>query len=421
MNRVTVILLFACGALAAEKWWDSYNRGVAAVNGKSYQLAATLLQKAIAEQPAESTSVRAGKSIITYVPHFWLGIAKMELGDTEGALREWRISEEQGAVARTAYYAKMKDWVAKAQREKQRAAHSAVDGPRKAAEGAISRAMQIQGDAMSAGGDRTQSYRDAHAKLQSALTQFRKAGNDGGAYASVAQTAEQAAQLFSAASDEGKKVKAAAAARPKPARPAPAKRVEIVVPLPETAAPVVSQAKVAAEVAVQEFRRKAPRAEGEKLRRQLDAAKSDAEYDVVRLAVEQRLAELTKPAVTPPASKVGRASARLPGEGDGLKPVLRRVAVDVAPAYRAYAKGDLAGAEQLLTEMIAETPAAEAYLLRGCVRHTRAMLSRNAGALLLSANEDFKAALQRNRGLRLDPRAFSPKLVSRFEQVRHQQ
>jgi hypothetical protein len=36
------------------------------------------------------------------------------------------------------------------------------------------------------------------------------------------------------------------------------------------------------------------------------------------------------------------------------------------------------------------------------------MLSRNADALLVSANEDFKAALQRNRALRLDPRVFSP-------------
>lgn len=406
MKRVAILLMLASSAFAAaEKWWDSYNRGVAAVNGKNYQLAATLLQKAIAEQPAESTSIRAGKSIITYVPHFWLGIAKMELGDTEGALREWRICEEQGAVARTAYYSKMKDWIAKAQREKQRAAHSAVSGPRKAAEGAISRAMQIQGDAMSAGGDRTQSYRDAQRKLQDALTQFRKAGNDESVFASVAQSAEQAAQLFGAAADEGKKAKAAALARPKPVKPAPAqpvpaKPVETVVattPPPQVeAAPVVSRAKVAAEVAVQDFRRKVSRAEGEKLRRRLDAAKNDAEYDEVRLAAEQRLAELEKPA----------------------EPSAKPAKVDVAPAYRAYARGDLAGAESLLTKMIGETPAAEAYLLRGCVRYTRAMLSRNAETQLASANEDFRAALRRNRSLRLDPRTFSPKLVARFEQVR---
>lgn len=417
MKRILAILLVASTAFAAERWWDSYNRGVAAVNGKNYDLAVSLLQKAIAENPTEGTAVRAGKSIITYVPHFWLGIAKFNRGDTDGALREWRISEEQGAVARTSYYSAMKDWVARAQREKQNEARDAVSGPRKAAEGAISRAMQIQGDAMSAGGDRTQSYRDAQRKLQDALAQFRKAGNDASSYASVSRTAEQAAKLFSAASDEGKKAKAAAAARPKPVKPAPARPVEIAVPVEtppvktETAAPaqtiepapVVSQAKVAAELAVQELRRKVPRAEGEKLRRQLAAAKSDAEYDEVRLAAEKRLAELTKP---------------VPVEAAEPAIAVAKPRVDVTAAYRAFANGDLASAEQLLTRMIAETPAAEAYLLRGCVRYTRAMLSRTPDALLVSANDDFKAALQRNRALRLDPRVFSPKLVARFEQVR---
>lgn len=414
MKRVLAMLLVAGSAFAAEKWWDSYNRGVAAVNGRSYDLAAGLLQKAIAENPNESTAVRAGSSIITYVPHFWLGIAKLNLGDTEGALREWRISEEQGAIARTAYYSKMKDWVAKAQREKQRAAHSAASGPRSAAEGAISRAMQIQGDAMSAGGDRTQSYRDAQRKLQDALVQFRKAGNDARAYASVAQTADQAGQLFSAAAEEGKKSKAAAARpKPKPARPVevvvplelpPVKTETVATPAPRIEAPVVSQAKVAAEVAVQELRRKVPRAESETLRRQLRSAKTDAEYDAVRLAAEKRLAEPAKPA---------RAVAPAPPAVVVAKPT-----VDVTPAYRAYATGDLARAEQLLTKMIVASPAAEAYLLRGCVRYTRAMLSRTPDALLVSANDDFRAALRRNRALRLDPRTFSPKLVARFEQVR---
>lgn len=421
MKRVLTILLFASTVFAADRWWDSYNRGVAAVNGKNYDLAATLLQKAIAENPTEGTAVRAGKSIITYVPHFWLGIAKFNRGDTDGALREWRISEEQGAVARTAYYSSMKDWVARAQREKQSEARSAVSGPRQAAEGAISRAMQIQGDAMSAGGDRTQSYRDAQRKLQDALSQFRTAGNDASAYASVSRTAEQAAKLFSAASEEGKKAKATPATRTKPVKTAPAKPVEVAVPVDPPPvkteavvpppnvepAPVVSQAKVAAEIAVQDFRRKAPRAEGEKLRRQLAAASSDAEYDEVRLAAEKRLVELAKRVPVEPSVEAAVAVAR--------------PAVDITPAYRAFANGELASAEQLLTKMIVETPAAEAYLLRGCVRYTRAMLSRTPEALLVSANHDFEAALQRNRALRLDPRIFSPKLVARFEQVRRAQ
>ena len=78
----------------------------------------------------------------------------------------------------------------------------------------------------------------------------------------------------------------------------------------------------------------------------------------------------------------------------------------------------LASSEQLLTRVLNQTTVAEAYLLRGCARYTRAMLSRTPDVLLGAAEDDFKAALAQNRGLRLDPSAFSPKLVSFFEEVR---
>lgn len=368
MRRVALValLFIAMNAHAAEKWWDLYNRGVAAVNGASYEAGAKALAAAIAQNPTESTGVRAGNSIITYVPHFFLGIAKFNLGDTDGALREWRISEEQGAVARTAYYSKLKDWVARAQQEKQREAVKAASGSKKTAEAAISRAVQLQGDALSAGGDRTESYRDAQRKLQDALARFRGAGTNNAAYESAAQTAEQAAQRFAAAAEEGKKLKIAAANRPKPqpAKPQPQPQpVEVVVPVEEPPKPVVKTETVAPPPLV-----------------------------VIPKKEEPKPAPLPEPVVI-------------------ARP-------DVTPAYRAFATGDLATADRLLTNMLAKTPAAEAYLLRGCVRYTRAMLSRKPDAQLAAATADFKAALARNRALRLDPSVFSPKLVARFEQVR---
>jgi tetratricopeptide (TPR) repeat protein len=374
VRRATLIaLLFvAVNAQAAEKWWDAYNRGVAAVNGASYDAGAKALAAAIAQNPTESTGVRAGNSIITYVPHFFLGIAKFNLGDTDGALREWRISEEQGAVARTAYYSKLKDWVARAQQEKQREAVKAASGSKQTAEAAISRAVQLQGDALSAGGDRTESYRDAQRKLQDALARFRGAGTNNAAYESAAQTAEQAAQRFAAAADEGKKLKIAAANRPKPQPPQPKPQpVEVVVQVEDAPKPVVKTETVAPPPVVVVPRKEEP-----------------------------------KPAPLP----------------EPIKPVPAPVIVarpDVTPAYRAFATGDLATADRLLTNMLAKTPAAEAYLLRGCVRYTRAMLSRQPDAQLAAATADFKAALARNRALRLDPSVFSPKLVARFEQVRN--
>lgn len=424
MKRVLVILLFAMNAFAADKWWDSYNKGVAAVNGRNYELAQNALQKAIAENPSESTSVRAGNSIITYVPHFFLGIAKFNNGDVDGALREWKTSEDQGAVQRTSYYSKLKDWVARAQTEKQRQAQSAVSGPKKAAEAALSRAVQMQGDALSAGGDRTDSYRDAQRKLQNALARFASAGTDASAYDAAAQMAEQATQRFSAAAEEGKKLRAAAASRPKPTplpvvvpvqpTPAPPPPVTTTTVAP-TPAPVISPAKETAEIAVQNYRAQLTKAvsatkgeaqrlvrnelrEADRLRARLANAKNDEDYDAVRLDVDRREAALTK--------KLAELSVAVPAK------------LDLAPAYRAFATGDLASADRLLTNTLAATPAAEAFLLRGCVRYTRAMLSRTPDALLLAATDDFKAALQRNRALRLDPVVFSPKLVARFEQVR---
>lgn len=442
---VAALLFFATTVSGAEKWWDAYNRGVAAVNGKSYAAADAALRAAIAENPTESTGVRAGKSIITYVPHFWLGIARFNLGDTDGALREWRISEEQGAVARTAYYSKLKDWEARAQSEKQRDAQKAASGPKKDAETAISRALEMQGTAMSAGGDRTPLYGDAQRKLQEALAQLRNAGTDSAALRVVVQTAQQASTLFSAAADEGKRLRAAAAARPKPVVPRPKPEPVIVVPMdapdpvvkppvpqePVTVpAPMTSQAKAASEVAVQTYRRaitqvqqsakggpkvlrdfaRAQTPRGEGLRDQLRGAKNDADYDRIRIAAETQLAEMKK--------TIAELNAPTSAEPKPVVAATAAAQVDVTPAYRAFATGDLAAAERLLTRIVDSNPAAEAFLLRGCVRYTRAMLSRQPDELLREANQDFREALQRNRSLRLDPKVFSPKLVARFEQVR---
>ena len=96
MKRLTIAALFivALPLLAAERWWDSYNRGVKAVNAKQYEVAVQALEAAIAAAPAESSAARVRNAAIVYVPHYWLGVAKFNLGDVDGAVRAWRISEE---------------------------------------------------------------------------------------------------------------------------------------------------------------------------------------------------------------------------------------------------------------------------------------------------------------------------------------
>jgi hypothetical protein len=408
MKRVAFVFLMiaatSASAAAPEKWWDAYARGVAAVNARNYKLAAEALQKSIAEMPNEGTNVRTRKELITYVPHFWLGIAKFNLGDTDGAMREWRISEEQGVVARTEYYARMKDWTARAQTEKQRDAQDSASGPKKAADVAISKALEMQLDALSAGGDRAESYMAAQRKLVEARSQFQKAGTDVNAYKAAEQTAQQAASLFNTAAAEGKKLKAARVAAPPPVRkPAPAPLRVIVEPKPATTAPAKVVETPAAAL---------PKVEA----RTETATPVLSEAEVTKRIAEQeerrrKLLEASKPTPASTTPTMNVTATALPPT-----PATR---TDLRPAYRAFASGDLTSSERLLTGILsAQTAPAEAYLLRGCARYTRAMLSRTPDPLLVAATDDFRAALQRNAALRLDRNAFSPKLVAFFEQVR---
>jgi hypothetical protein len=395
MRKTALLVLFlmtlvpAAGA-APEKWYEAYERGVTAVNAKNYKAAAEALGKAVAETPNEGLNVRTRKELITYVPHFWLGIAKFNLGDPDGALREWRICEEQGVLAKTEYYARMKDWVARAQSEKQRNAQTAASGSRKAADTAISRALSMQLDALSAGGDRTESYNAAQRKLREARTQFEKAGTDVQAYSAAEKTAAQAASLFGSAADEGKKLKAARATAPppvrKPAAQVPAQHAQVVIATPP--------AKI--ETPIAEPVKTVPVAEPQVL----------SEAEVTR-RIEEQEAKRRKPTAEPALMSAPIAPAA-------------SVAADLRPAFRAFAAGDFTTSERLLNGILRNQAAAEAYLLRGCMRYTRAMLSRKPDSDLMAAREDFRAALEQNRRLRLDRNTFSPKLVAYFEQVRQQ-
>jgi len=387
VKRLALLLLLALPLAAAEKWFEAYDRGVAAVNARNYKVGAEALQKAVAEMPSEATGLRAKNSLITYVPHFWLGIAKFNLGDVDGALREWRICEEQGVLARTDYYARMKDWVARAQVEKQRKAADAASGSKKAADSAISKALEMQLDALSAGGDRAESYLAAQRKLQEARAQFQKGGTDVAAYRAAEQTAQQAKSLFSAAAEEGKKVRAARAA----VVPKPAVKKQVPAPAPVRQTPVQQPAVQQAQL----------------------------------IAVPPVVVVQQQP--PPPVVKKEPATVPVVTEAEATKQIEKQEArrrelerPDLEPAYRAFAKGDLASAERLLTNIVARQPAAEGLLLRGCVRYTRAMLARDGGALLAAAANDFRAALAKDDALRLDDRAFSPKLVAFFDGLRKQ-
>lgn len=346
------LFVIAAGAVSA------YQSGVKAVQAKDYAAAITQLQHAIAAAPSEGAN---------YLPHFWLGIARYETHDYDGALREWKSSEEQGVVQGTESYAQMRELVALAQRAKADAARNAVAEPRKNADAALSRAMSAQMEAVGAGGDRLDAYRNGKRKLEQALADLNHAGNDAAVYQRAADGANQARELFTTATDEAKRAKA----KPQPQITIVASK-PVSVPKLEPAPPPPPPVAVESEASVE-----------------------------ARIKEQQ---EHVKAIMTKAKPPVIVAEAPRPNP--------------IEPAYRAFARGDLATSEQLLNALLSQKPAAEAFLLRGCTRYTRAMLSRTPASLLNDAAADFREALKLNHSARLDKTAFSPKLVAFFEQAR---
>ena len=451
LAAAAVAIVLALPAFAAEKWWDAYDRGVKAVNAKQYQAGSDALQSAIAEVPNENTAIRARNQIITYVPHFFLGIARFNLGDVDGAMREWKTSEDQGAIQNTDYYAALKEWVARGKTEKQRLAQNAASESKKAADAALSRALSGQMEAVSAGGDQGDAYRTAQRKLQEALDQFNKAGTDVRAYNHAAELAAQSRELFASATEDAKRQKASRpAVQPaaKPPAPVPAPQPAIVetvkveqkppapapviptatiatqtVAVPPPQPPAESEARVAARIALQKFRQRLMMISADP---QYAAAKNDlAKEAKLAEAMEARLASVNDDAALKEISNqvaarerdvavlLDRAAAKAASANEA-----QSTRAQLESAYRAFASGNFAVSEDLLTKILTRTPSSEAYLLRGCTRYTRAMLSAKPADMLVGARLDFREALKINRALTLTDHAFSPKLVKFFEDVR---
>jgi len=372
----------------------------------------------------------------------------LNLGDPDAALREWKTSEEQGAIQNTPYYAQLRDLIGRANSEKQRRAEGAATPSKQEANGAIGRALSAQMDAVTAGGDRSDTYHAAQRKLAEAKDANGKAGINVRAYERAAGLAEEARSLFATAADDAKKQRAsrpkqnplpprkppagdvvvpfedvpqskqsiqpqpqpqppAPVAAPVPQPVAPKTNAEVKKPEPQPAAE--SEALIEARLAVQQYKRRLmamnlPVAGAQRFEREL---KSGAEPKTIRRVVEQL------------AAKERQLDARRPAE----VPVTPTAVPDqtherLEAAFRAFAAGDLASSERVLTQLLSSKKSAEGYLLRGCARYTQAVLARDGNALLAGATSDMQAALRLNGALHLDRTSWSPKLVDFFEHVK---
>ncbi|MDX1382844.1 MAG: hypothetical protein R3190_04315 [Thermoanaerobaculia bacterium] len=86
------LLLATVGALLAQAT-DLYREGLDAVAVEDWVTAESRMRAAIAERPEARQRRR-----LVYIPHYYLGLARFRQGDCAGADEAWRESERQGVV-----------------------------------------------------------------------------------------------------------------------------------------------------------------------------------------------------------------------------------------------------------------------------------------------------------------------------------
>ena len=210
--RVRSALLLMALALpsAADVWDEAYTRGLNAIKAENYGLAVDELQRAIADQPNEFISEKQPRNgYSAYLPHYYLGIARINTGDLRGALKAWKISEQQGVALKNAHYAEqLRNWIARVSAQ--------ID-----AFSEFGRATEAQKDALSAGAGHLETYQKAQRMLQEAMDTYSNAGHlpllraeDTAAYRRSFDLATEAKMLFVAAANETNARKAPAKGPP---------------------------------------------------------------------------------------------------------------------------------------------------------------------------------------------------------------
>ena len=227
MRRLVVILALAVPWVAAADIWDeAYNRGLNAIKHNEWAVAAGELQSAVEAQPNEFISERTRNGLNEYLPHYWLGVAKYRLGDVDGALAEWRISEKQGVARKNPVYApQLRDWIETAnKREYKQKASSALE-----------QASSAQQAALAAGATGSRSYGAAEKGLAQAREAYAQRDANSDSYRRAYELAYEANTLFLAATNEAKTQTQARVPAPvmvQPIQPMP-QRVQAAHPRPK--------------------------------------------------------------------------------------------------------------------------------------------------------------------------------------------
>jgi sec-independent protein translocase protein TatB len=92
------------GPAPAGDYREVYRRGINAKNRRQWKDAASYFRQALqlrGTDTGERISISGFGNIEPYVPHYYLGVALMNLGDCRGALDSWALAEKDGAIQKT--------------------------------------------------------------------------------------------------------------------------------------------------------------------------------------------------------------------------------------------------------------------------------------------------------------------------------
>lgn len=428
--------LLATALLAAPPWVEDYERGLLAAAAGDWPKVAAAMQSAARQNPNEAVTLKLRRRTVSYVPWYWLGLAQLQNGEAAAALESLRRSQKQGVIEKTPLYADFRKALSRAEeaRSSPRGRGSSAAGTA-AFQNAVKAAVASQGKAMLAGSTRGETYRRASQKLQEARERARSEAPDD--LAEGAKLAMQAESMFRRAAEEqasAKKTSKTVRATTQPAavpsesvspeatqagavpesEPAPAPAIAPDIPREAPAVAVPSPRLVETTGSMLRSLRKqaaSERAKGDPRvvsRRDLDeiemrllAASTDSEVATLQREIARELEEIREIAAAP---------AALPGGDSAMAAALEK-------AYRELAAGRPEESERLLSDLLASSESAEAYLLRGCARYTQGTLAKRKD-LVDAAREDLGRAVRLNPRLRLDERSFSPKLVALLAEIR---
>jgi hypothetical protein len=100
------------GSAPVGDYREVYRRAINAKNRKQWKDAAALFQQSLqlrGTDTGERISITGFGNIEPYVPHYYLGLALMNLSDCAGALQNWELAERDGAIQKTGLYGSLRD------------------------------------------------------------------------------------------------------------------------------------------------------------------------------------------------------------------------------------------------------------------------------------------------------------------------